>query len=143
MYIYVYICIYKFRLAPLFLSRRFKVGWCPLLAGNTLGCRWVHAILSHEKMRPDVHCYHLGPAHVADPSGHFKCHDSECGHDRAGPLICDSASCDGTYNPAGMVSIHICIYIYLYIYYIYVCMYRAPWCATRSRATEPTTRRAW
>jgi hypothetical protein len=81
----------------------FKVGWCPLLAGNTLGCRWVHAILSHEKMRPDIHCYHLGKAHISDPDGKLKCHDSECGYDRAGPLICDGLSCDGSFQPAGQI----------------------------------------
>ena len=81
----------------------FKLGWCPLLAGNTLACRWTHAILSHERMRPDIHCFHLGPAAMADPNGKFKCHDDECGFDRAGPIKCDSLTCDGSIAPAGAV----------------------------------------
>ena len=77
-----------------------KTGWCPILAGNTLNCRWTHAILTHEKMRPDVHCYHMGP-NKPDPNGKYKCHDDECGKDGAGRLECDETSCDGAFMPAG------------------------------------------
>ena len=80
---------------------KFKLGWCPILAGNTLSCRWTHAILSHEKMRPDIHCYHLGRAELMDPNGKLKCHDRECGGMKGGPIECDKGTCDGIYMPAG------------------------------------------
>eukprot|EP00494_Astrolonche_serrata_P030075 UN30342 len=38
-----------------------KAGYCPLLAGNTRSCRWLHSILTIEELRPDIHCFHLGP----------------------------------------------------------------------------------
>ena len=80
---------------------KFKIGYCPPLAGNTLSCRWTHAILSHEKMRPDYHCYHLGRADWYDPNGKYKCHDSECGHEKAGPIECGPETCDRTWMSAG------------------------------------------
>lgn len=87
-----------------YMSKRpkYKLGYCPLLAGDTLACRWTHVILSHEKMRPDVHCYHMGP-NLPDPNGKIKCSDEECGADRAGQIECNSQTCDGQYMHAGKV----------------------------------------
>lgn len=82
------------------LRPKYKMGYCPLLAGDTLACRWTHAILTDEAMRPDVHCFHMGP-HNPDPDGKLKCHDLECGYERSGPILCGTDTCDGEYMHAG------------------------------------------
>ena len=38
-----------------------KPGYCPLLKGNTKACRWTHMILTNSDLRPEKHCYHVGP----------------------------------------------------------------------------------
>eukprot|EP00494_Astrolonche_serrata_P033617 UN33886 len=50
---------------------------CPLLKGNTRGCRGTHSILIDSNLRPEVHCFHVGPL-LADPNGHIKCSDVDC-----------------------------------------------------------------
>ena len=80
---------------------KYKLGFCPLLAGDTLACRYTHMILTHEKMRPETHCFHMGPG-LPDPDGKVKCHDSECGPSMEGPIECGSETCDGTLPHAGV-----------------------------------------
>jgi hypothetical protein len=77
-------------------------GYCPLFAGDTLSCRWMHSILAQDGLRPEIHCFHMGP-HKADPNGKVKCHDKECGEERQGPWMCDMNGCEGKYVHAGTV----------------------------------------
>ena len=79
-----------------------KRGYCPLFAGNTLPCRWMHSILAQDGLRPEVHCFHMGP-HRPDPDGKIKCHDKECGQERQGPWLCDANGCSGALTHAGTV----------------------------------------
>eukprot|EP00494_Astrolonche_serrata_P030195 UN30462 len=48
-----------------------KDGYCPLLAGNTKACRWTHTYLTIDELRPDIHCFHVGPQ-LEDPNGYVK-----------------------------------------------------------------------
>ena len=79
-----------------------KLGFCPGLAGNTQACRWTHAILAQDGLRPQVHCFHMGP-HKPDPNGKVKCHDDECGYERQGFVDCDESGCTMRYLHAGQV----------------------------------------
>eukprot|EP00494_Astrolonche_serrata_P032303 UN32572 len=54
-----------------------KDGYCPLLSGNTKACRWTHTYLTIEELRPEIHCFHLGP-NWKDPNGYIKCSDLSC-----------------------------------------------------------------
>ena len=80
-----------------------KLGYCPIFAGNTRACRWTHLLLTHEKLRPEIHCWHVGRHDRADPSGSFKCDDSKCGHERQGPVTCGEDRCDFEWMHAGKV----------------------------------------
>eukprot|EP01047_Picozoa_sp_COSAG01_P021925 COSAG01_NODE_1287_length_10887_cov_17.346924_11_plen_966_part_01 len=88
-----------------------KMGWCPTFAGNTLSCRWMHSILAQEDLRPDIHCFHMGP-NKPDPKGNVKCHDDECGMERQGPWVCDKDGCVGEYTHSGTVveGMHVCFW---------------------------------
>ena len=96
-----------------------KRGYCPDLAGNTLACRFTHALLTHKNLRPEVHCFHMGP-HKPDPDGNVKCHDDECALEiqMAGPLECDGLTCDGKYTHAGLwvERLHVWVYAILTIF---------------------------
>lgn len=50
---------------------------CPKLKGPTRSCRWTHAILAQPELRPEVHCYHVGPE-LQDPFGQVKCSIADC-----------------------------------------------------------------
>ena len=95
-----------------------KPGYCPSLAGNTLACRFTHALLTHKNLRPEVHCFHMGP-HKPDPDRKVKCHDDECALESqmAGPLECDGLTCDGKYAHAGLwvERLHVWVYAILTI----------------------------
>eukprot|EP00494_Astrolonche_serrata_P026318 UN26579 len=54
-----------------------KMGYCPALSGNTKACRWTHTYLTIEELRPEIHCFHVGP-HIKDPNGYTKCTDATC-----------------------------------------------------------------
>ena len=84
-----------------------KRGYCPLFAGNTMSCRWMHSILAQDGLRPEVHCFHMGPHH-ADLHGKIKCHDKECGEERQGPWECDVNGCSGEFVHAGRIVDWIC-----------------------------------
>ena len=43
-----------------------KLGFCPIFAGNTKACRFMHSILAQDILDPDYHCFHMGP-HVTSP----------------------------------------------------------------------------
>ena len=80
-----------------------KLGYCPIFAGNTRACRWTHLLLTHEKLRPEIHCWHVGRHDAPDPSGLFKCSDSKCGYERQGPVTCGKEDCTFEYTHAGEV----------------------------------------
>jgi len=50
---------------------------CPKLKGPTQSCRWTHLTLAQPDLRPELHCYHVGPE-VADPTGAVKCSIADC-----------------------------------------------------------------
>lgn len=50
---------------------------CPKLKGPTRSCRWTHMILAQPELRPEVHCFHVGPE-VQDPFGQVKCSIADC-----------------------------------------------------------------
>merc|ERR1719273_1348437 len=50
---------------------------CPILKGPTLACRWTHMILAQPSLRPEVHCFHVGPE-SPDPFDNIKCSPADC-----------------------------------------------------------------
>lgn len=50
---------------------------CPKLKGPTRACKWTHMILAQDELRPEIHCYHVGPG-FADPFGVTKCSIADC-----------------------------------------------------------------
>lgn len=50
---------------------------CPKLKGPTRSCRWTHMILAQPELRPEIHCFHVGPE-VEDPFGQVKCSIADC-----------------------------------------------------------------
>lgn len=50
---------------------------CPTLKGPTLACRWTHMILAQPSLRPEVHCFHVGPENP-DPFDFIKCSIADC-----------------------------------------------------------------
>ena len=79
-----------------------KLGYCPIFAGNTKACRFMHSILAQDILDPDFHCFHMGP-NKPDPNGNVKCSDADCGHETQGPLECDEDGCRGTLMHSGDV----------------------------------------
>uniref|UniRef100_A0A7S2MWZ0 Uncharacterized protein n=1 Tax=Haptolina brevifila TaxID=156173 RepID=A0A7S2MWZ0_9EUKA len=77
-----------------------KLGYCPIFAGDTKACRFMHSILAQDILDPDVHCWHMGPQ-MADPFGRVKCSDDDCGKERQGPLSCNGQGCEGQYMHSG------------------------------------------